>query len=134
MSRPDQVDPVDNAYAGGVTIGAAALLGIAGVFGILQGIAALADDKIFVHEDGWTFEFSLTTWGWIHLIVGIIAVLIAVGMAMASTWARAAAIVIACVSIITQFMWLPWHPWWAILVIVVDLLVIWAVSTWQPEA
>lgn len=51
---------------------------------------------------------------------------------MAATWARAAAIVIASFSIITQFLWLPHYPVWAILIIALDVLVIWAAATVQP--
>ncbi|GAA4641655.1 DUF7144 family membrane protein [Gordonia humi] len=130
MSRPD---PVDNAYAGGITIGAAALLFVGGVLEALQGISALADDKIFVIGEDYVYSFNLTTWGWIHLILGIIGIAVAIGMAMGSDWARMAAIVIASVSIIAQFMWLPQHPWWAILIIAVDVMIIWAVSTWRLD-
>ena len=65
--------------------------------------------------------------------VVIIAIIIAGGLAVGSGWARVSAIIIASLSIIAQFLWLPYNPWWAILIIVLDIVVIWAVSTWQPD-
>lgn len=116
----------------GITVVAAALLFVAGIVGIFAGISAIAGDDIYVATPDYIYEFNLTTWGWIHLIVGIIAIIVAGGLAVGSEWARVSAIIIASLSIITQFLWLPYNPWWAILIIVLDLIVIWAVATWQP--
>lgn len=120
-------------YAFGISIVAAALLFVAGLVSIFQGISAIANDKLFVIGPNYIFEFNLTGWGWIHLILGIIAVLIAGGLPLGADWARVAAIVIASLSIVVQFLWLPYYPAWAILIIVLDLIVIWAVSTWDPD-
>jgi hypothetical protein len=43
------------------------------------------------------------------------------------------AIVIAAISILANFLWLPYYPWWSLLIIALDIVVIWAVSTWQPN-
>lgn len=100
---------------------------------VFQGISALANDEVFVRTPNYVFEFDLTTWGWVHLILGIIAILIAGGLAVGADWARVSAIIIASLSIIAQFLWLPYYPAWAILIIVLDLIVIWAVATWKPN-
>lgn len=112
---------------------AAALLFVAGLVSIFQGISAIANDDLFVAGQNYIFEFDLTTWGWIHLILGIVGVLVAGGLAVGADWARISAIIIASLSIIAQFLWLPYYPAWAILIIVLDLIVIWAVSTWNPN-
>ena len=120
-------------FAFGISIVAAALLFVAGLVAVFQGISALANDEVFVRTPNYVFEFDLTTWGWIHLILGIIAILIAGGLAVGADWARVSAIIIASLSIIAQFLWLPYYPAWAILIIVLDLIVIWAVATWKPN-
>lgn len=120
-------------FAFGISIVAAALLFVAGLVSVFQGISAIANDELFVVGRNYVFEFDLTTWGWIHLILGIVGILIAGGLAVGADWARIAAIVIASLSIIAQFLWLPYYPAWAILIIVLDLIVIWAVSTWNPN-
>ena len=124
--------PVRNGFAGITTIAAGVLLTAAGILGILQGIAAIANDDLFVVGPEYTYSFDLTGWGWIHLIVGILAVLTAIGLFAGSTWARIVAIVLAALSIVANFMWLPYYPWWSVLVIALDVLVIWAVATWTP--
>ncbi|WP_168705855.1 DUF7144 family membrane protein [Gordonia paraffinivorans] len=136
MSSPTdkQIDSAaKQGFAFGISIVAAALLFVAGLVSIFQGISAIANDELFVIGPNYIFEFSLTAWGWIHLILGIIGVLIAGGLALGADWARVAAIVIASLSIVVQFLWLPYYPAWAILIIVLDLIVIWAVSTWDPD-
>lgn len=117
----------------GVSIVAAALLFVAGLVAVFQGISAIAKDDLFVVGPNYTYQFDLTTWGWIHLILGILAVVVAGGLAVGADWARISAIIVASISIIAQFLWLPYYPLWAILIIALDILVIWAVATWKPE-
>ncbi len=134
-ASPDQQanSSAKQGFAFGISIVAAALLFVAGLVSVFQGISAIANDELFVVGRNYVFEFDLTTWGWIHLILGIVGILIAGGLAVGADWARIAAIVIASLSIIAQFLWLPYYPAWAILIIVLDLIVIWAVSTWNPN-
>ncbi|MFD6101116.1 hypothetical protein ACFWFQ_00485, partial [Nocardia salmonicida] len=70
----------------------------------------------------------------VHIVVGIILALSAVGLMTGATWARIVAVVIASLSIIANFLWLPYYPAWSILIIVLDVVVIWAVTTWNPRA
>ena len=80
----------------------------------------------FLVTDNYVFKFDPTVWGWIHLIVGIIAVVVAAGIFTGANWARITGIVIAALSALTAFTWLPYQPAWSILIIAVDFLVIWA--------
>ncbi|MGC4961102.1 DUF7144 family membrane protein [Gordonia sp. DT218] len=119
-------------FAFGISIVAAALIFVASLVAIFQGISALAKDDLFVLGNQYAYKFDLTTWGWIHIVIGVLGVLVAGGLAVGADWARIAAVVIASVSIIAQFLWLPYYPLWAILIIALDLIVIWAVATWKP--
>ncbi|MFW0786548.1 hypothetical protein AAFP35_18790 [Gordonia sp. CPCC 206044] len=136
MTTPDrQTDPsAKQGFAFGFSIVAAALLFVAGLVAVFQGISALAKDDLYIAGPQYVYEFNLTTWGWIHLIIGILAIIVAGGLAVGSEWARISAIIIASLSIIAQFLWLPYYPLWAILIIALDLVVIWAVATWKPGA
>ncbi|MEV0544962.1 MULTISPECIES: DUF7144 family membrane protein [Nocardia] len=126
--------PVRQGFATGTSIGAAVLLLVVGVLSVLQGIAAVAEDDLFVVGIDYVYEFDTTTWGWIHLVGGIVLVLSGVGLLSGATWARIVAVVIASLSIIANFLWLPYYPAWSILIIVLDVVVIWAVTTWNPRA
>lgn len=126
--------PVATGFAAGATIAAALLLLTAGTLGLLQGIAAVAKDDVFVVGVNYTYKFDITAWGWIHIALGIIGILVAFGLFSGAAWARICAIGIAALSIVANFLWMPYYPLWAILVIALDVVVIWAVSTWRVEA
>jgi uncharacterized membrane protein len=63
-----------------------------------------------------------------HIVVGLIAVLAGIGLFFGAIWARTVAVIIAAVSIVANFLWLPYYPVWAVLIIVFDLFVIWALT------
>ncbi|NED59465.1 hypothetical protein G3I15_00855, partial [Streptomyces sp. SID10244] len=79
----------------------------------------------------YVYKMDITSWGWIHIVVSIVAIGIAIGMFTGAAWARVAAIIVAALSIILNFLWLPYYPWWSVLVIAIDLVIIWAVATWK---
>ncbi|MFC8043238.1 hypothetical protein [Nocardia sp. NPDC057353] len=133
MSTGYDRNPVKQGVAAGTTIAAAMLLLTVSVLAVFHGISALAADEIFVAGPEYTYQLDVTTWGWVVLILGILGVLIAIGMFTGAVWARIAAIVIASLSIIANFLWLPYYPWWSIIVIAVDIVVIWAVATWRTD-
>lgn len=125
--------PVRDGIAAGTSIGAGILLAVVGVLQIFQGISAVANDDLIVVGPEYTYQFDLTSWGWWHIVLGALAVIIAIGLLAGQTWGRVAAMVIAALSIIANFLWLPYYPWWSILIIAVDIVVIWAVATWRPD-
>ncbi|MFF2088370.1 hypothetical protein ACFVVM_31690 [Nocardia sp. NPDC058176] len=125
--------PVREGIAAGTSIGAGILLAVVGVLQIFQGISAVANDDLIVVGPEYAYQFDLTSWGWWHIVIGAIAVIIAIGLLAGQTWGRVAAMVIAALSIIANFLWLPYYPWWSILIIAVDIVVIWAVATWRPH-
>jgi hypothetical protein len=112
----------------GITFTAALILIFAGVFGIIEGIVGLVNNDIYVVTQKWVFQLNTTTWGWIHIIVGVIALGAGIGLFAGQVWARTVAVIAACLSIIANFLWLPYYPWWALLIIAFDVFVIWAVT------
>ncbi|MET9436791.1 hypothetical protein [Streptomyces sp. NPDC006551] len=108
---------------------ASVLMILGGIMAILQGIAAIANDEVFVNTRDYVFQLDLTGWGWIHLILGLITLLAGVALLKGSTWARIVGVALASLLVIANFMWLPYHPLWALALIAVDVLVIWALCT-----
>lgn len=125
--------PVKQGFAAGTTFAAAILLLTVSILTVLQGISAISKDQLFVAGPEYIYKFDLTTWGWIVTIVGVLGALIAIGMFSGAIWARVGAIVIASLSIIANFLWLPYYPWWSVLVIAIDVVVIWAVASWRTD-
>src|SRR6478735_299731 len=71
----------------GITVTAGIILMFAGFFGILQGIVALFNNKFYVVTEKWVFQFDATTWGWIHIIVGLLALGAGFGLFAGQVWA-----------------------------------------------
>jgi hypothetical protein len=113
---------------GGVVFGAWMMI-VAGTWQVLVGIAALIRDDYFVTAAGYAYEFDLTGWGWVHLIIGAISVLVGFSLFTGTDWARALGVTVAIASMISNFMWLPFQPWWSIIVIALDVFVIWALAS-----
>jgi hypothetical protein len=119
----------ESAWADGITIFAGSALLVVGLFQFLEGIAAVAKDDVFVRTTNYVFEFDLTTWGWIHLVFGVVVAVVGGTILLGQRWALVAGIVLAIVSALLNFLWLPYYPAWAIIIIAFDIAVVWALST-----
>jgi len=127
-------DDVDNAGFGsggsiwrsGWTMFAAIMMVFGGVMAIFEGIAAIAKDDVFVTTRHYAYTFNLTSWGWIHLVLGVLVVLAGLALFTGALWARMVGIVLAGLAMIANFMWLPYYPFWAAVLIAIDAFVIWA--------
>ena len=123
-------DDFDDSPGGLVAYGtvsfAGVMLAVTAIFQILQGISAVANDKLYVVGLNYTYEFDVTTWGWIHIVVGAIALATGIGLLMGQGWARILGIVMAVVVIVTNFAYLPYYPFWSITIIAFAVFVIWA--------
>ncbi|MEU6881035.1 hypothetical protein [Streptomyces sp. NPDC046712] len=97
-----------------------------GFMTLFQGIAAIAKDDVFVSTRNYVYQFSLTGWGWVHLILGIVMVLAGFALFKGALWARMIGVALAGLGMIANFMWLPYYPFWALLLIAIDVIVIWA--------
>ncbi|MGW0908386.1 DUF7144 family membrane protein [Streptomyces sp. NPDC002853] len=119
--------------AAGLTIFAGVLLFLSGSMDFCRGLMAVLEDDIFLRTPGYTFEFDLTSWGWIHMAIGTIAVVVAFGLFVAATWARITGIGITSLMIIASFLSLPYHPIWSITLIAMDGFIIWALCVVEKD-
>ncbi|MFJ1809213.1 MULTISPECIES: hypothetical protein [unclassified Streptomyces] len=119
--------------AGGVVF-AGVLMLCSGVLAVLQGIAALAEDDVYARVGSYVYELDLTGWGWIHLVLGVLAAATGAALLKGMTWARFTGIFLAALSLVTQFLFLPYEPLWSIVVMAIDVFVIWSLVTWQERA
>lgn len=129
--NPRDTRPVSGWAIGG-TVFAGVMLLLIGLFHAVAGLVALIDDEFYVVTANYTFEFDVTAWGWIHLIGGIVVALAGIGVFSGSTWSRVTGIVVAVVSILVNFFFLPYYPWWSLLMIALGVWVIWALSRPLP--
>ena len=123
-------------WAVGWTAFAGFLLIIIGAFHAIAGFVGILEDEFYVGTNGivnedtkWVFQFDATTWGWVHLILGILVVLVGLGLFSGNVVARTVAVILAAISAIANFMWLPYYPIWSIVIIAIDIAVIWALTS-----
>ncbi|MFI5800151.1 hypothetical protein [Streptomyces sp. NPDC051677] len=116
--------------AGGVVF-AGVLMFVSGVLAVFQGVAGISEDDVYARVGDYAYEMSLTVWGWLLLIVGVVAAVTGWGLlkgAASAGWARISGIVLASLSLILQFLFLPYAPVWALIQIAIDVFVIWALA------
>jgi hypothetical protein len=100
---------------------------------VLEGIVGIHEDAVYVVTRGaYTYKFDVTAWGWIHLVLGVVAVAVGTGLLRGVEGARWGGVFIAGLSMIANFMFLPYQPVWAFVMIAVDVFVIWALTTHRP--
>jgi hypothetical protein len=128
-----RIDPTSSDSAVIFVLDAVILMLLAGMFQILVGLMAIFDNEIYVQTRNYLFKFDVTTWGWIHLVVGIAVGLAGLGLLRGRTWARVAGIILAVLSAITNFLFIPHYPVWSLVIIAVDVFIIWALAVHGRE-
>jgi hypothetical protein len=107
---------------------AACMLVLIGAFQIIDGLAAIIDDQFYVVGKHYAFDLDTTTWGWIHLVLGILLLITGLALFGRRTWAGVTALCLALLSAIANFFFIPYYPLWSILVIALDVWVIWSLT------
>ena len=120
----DNVSP----WAMGWAMFASVMLMMAGFFHALAGLVALFDDTYYVVGREWIFEFDVTTWGWVHLIWGVVLVLAGFGILTGNVAARTLGVIAAGLSAVANFAWLPYQPVWGTIMIAISVAVIWSLT------
>ena len=112
---------------GGVTF-ASTIMILVGIFQAFEGLAAIINDDFFVLTQNYAFDLDTSAWGWIHLLLGILVALAGFALWQRKTWAAMVAIFLAMLSAIANFFFIPYYPFWSILMIALAVWVIWAVT------
>jgi len=112
----------------GMIVFASIVMVMIGMMHAIWGLSAIINDQFFVVTENYVFQFDVTTWGWVHLIAGIIVFLAGFSLYSGAVWARMVGVVLAVVSIIANFASMPYYPFWSILMIALAVFVIWALT------
>jgi hypothetical protein len=112
---------------GGVTF-ASTIMILIGIFQAFAGLEAIIDDDFYVVTQNYAFDLDTTAYGWIHLILGIVIVCAGFALWARKTWAAIVAIFLAMLSAIANFFFIPYYPFWSILMIALAIWVIWAIT------
>jgi hypothetical protein len=106
---------------------AAIMLIMMGAFQAVMGFVALFDDSYYlVPGTGLVVHADYTTWGWIHLLLGVVAIIAGVGIVVGQTWARVIGVILAAISALVNMAFLAAYPIWSVLIITFDIIAIYA--------
>ncbi|MEU5100589.1 hypothetical protein [Streptomyces sp. NPDC020996] len=122
-----------SAWANGGAVFAGVLMIVNGFLAVFQGVAAISKDDVYARIGNYVYKINLTGWGWILLVLGVIAVIAGAGILSGAGWARGVGIVLASLSLMAQFLFLPYAPVWSVIMMAIDVFVIWALATYEPR-
>jgi hypothetical protein len=119
------MDARSNAAKAGTGL-AAVLLVLDGVLGVMQGVAAIAKDQVYAVVGKYVYKFNLQTWGWIHLAIGVLLMVVALALFSGSAAARGVGIALTALMVVANFLYLPYQPFWSTIMIALGVFVIWS--------
>ncbi|MET0146439.1 MAG: hypothetical protein ABW122_05580 [Ilumatobacteraceae bacterium] len=111
---------------------AACILIVSGMFSILEGLAGIFRDEAFF-AGGQVLVFDYTAWGWIHLIIGLGLVAVGIGLYLGNEYARIAGVFLLMLNLVAQFTWIGAYPWWSVIAITLDVLILYALIVHGAE-
>jgi hypothetical protein len=116
----------------GFTVFASVMLLIIGTLQFLAGLTAVLNDDVAFwvtgEEANYWVTLDTTGWGWVHLVLGVVIFLAGLGVLSGKVWARTVGVAIAAASAVVNFMFIPVYPFWALVIITLDIFVIWALT------
>ena len=117
-----------SAAAAGWIMFAGIIMIAVGAFQAFAGLVGILEDEFYAITPEYVVQFDATTWGWIHLIIGLIVLAAGVGVFSGNVLARTVGVFAALGSMVSVFAWIPWYPIWGVIVIAIDVAVIWALT------
>ncbi|MEU4293571.1 hypothetical protein AB0E63_35565 [Kribbella sp. NPDC026596] len=123
----DEQRDVPSGAVGGVAF-AAMLMSTIGVFSIVAGLASIIDEGSVSATPRYAFDLDPTAWGWVHLVLGVAAVAVGIGLFTNAAWADWVGIILAGLVAIDYFFFIPKQPFWSLLVIALSIWVIWSIT------
>lgn len=116
----------------GLAVGLSAFAGMmmimVGVFQAIEGFVALLQDELYVTTPQYVLQLDTTTWGWIHLLLGLLVLAAGAAVLSGQVWGRTVGVILAVLSTVANFAFMPYYPFWSITVIALNVFVIWALT------
>ncbi|WP_354639977.1 DUF7144 family membrane protein [Kitasatospora camelliae] len=123
----------NSAWVTGMVLFAGVVMMVNGILEMFQGIMAISEDEVFVTTPKYIFQFDLTSWGWIHLFLGLLVAVTGFFVITGQTWARVVGIFLVSLSLLGSFLAIPYHALWSLVVLALDVFVIWALCVYREE-
>jgi hypothetical protein len=133
-SSPSSVASAPAGWVLGLSLFAGIMMMITGLFNAMEGVVALARNEVYAVTPRYIFAIDLTTWGWVHIILGIVVLAAGVGVVTGQLWGRVVGITIATLTMLANFAFIPYYPIWSLLIIALNIFVIWALCVYDRDA
>jgi hypothetical protein len=116
----------------GMAIGFAYFAGLMmimiGFFDMIEGLSAVFKKDFYAVSSNYVFHFNVSTWGWTHMLLGLIILLAGFGVLRGAVWARTVGVIMAAIIGITNFAFIPIYPVFSIVIVATCIFVIWALT------
>ena len=110
------------------------LMTVVGGFQIIAGLTAILRQSFYLVEEQSLIAFNYVTWGWIHAVIGFVIFMAGIAVMSGSLWGRAVGVIVAVLGTIAGFAFMAAYPFWAIAIIIVNVLIIYALIVHGAEA
>ncbi len=121
-------EPPPSGWATGFIVFAGVMMIVGGGFQTLTGLVAIFEDEFYVSTPNYLLQFDATSWGWIHLLLGLLVLFAGFAVLNGRVWGRTIGVILVALSAFANFAFIPYYPFWSILIIAVDIFVIWALT------
>lgn len=105
---------------------ATAVLLVEGAVHLVTGLAAVAADDVVVAGPVSLLLLDVTSWGWVHVVLGVVLVAVGVGLVSRAAWARYAAVYLVLLSLLAHVLFMPFYPLLSLLGVALGVVVLWA--------
>lgn len=112
---------------------ASVMLYLAGFFHLIAGFVSLFNDKVYLVGENNLWVLDYTTWGWTHIIGGILLMTAASSLVAGKGFGRTVAVLAALVSALVNMLFIPVYPIWSLLIITINIFIIYAVLVHGSE-
>ncbi|MGH4030237.1 DUF7144 family membrane protein [Actinomycetota bacterium Odt1-20B] len=127
--EPESQPHITPVSLGGVVF-AACVMGIVGGYHAIAGLAGILNENFYQAQDDYAFDFDVNGRGWVQMITGVVMVAAAMNLFSGRTWARVVGILVASFSALENFFFTPYYPVWSAIIIILDVVVIWSLTTY----
>jgi hypothetical protein len=134
VTRHQKGEPTDHRpsspWAMGASVFAGCTMVVLGILQFFEGIVALVDGNDFLlRTPNYVFRFDASVWGWTHMGIGLLVALAGAFVFSGSRVARGVGILIASLSAIANFLWIPYYPFWGLALVALNVFVIWGLAS-----
>ena len=119
-------EPEPTGWTGWVVFASVMML-LVGSWQFIQGLVALFDPGFYkVSSHGLVVNVNYNVWGWTHLLLGVVIFLAGIGVLSGNVLARTVGVAVAVISTIVNMVFLTAAPGMALVIIMLDVFVIYA--------